>query len=370
MLAYGSEKDLIIQLLDETPQEHLEKRNDVCDTALHVAVANDQVEVATKMIQMNNNLVYLMNNWGQTPLHKFALFGQTASFRMLIKNHSDPWARTVNGSTVLHCAIMGNNPGIPLIKKSSVIVGKAREGNIRDVERQGNYWKDETDYEDALEESLTKSSKTLPTYSKVFLLNVAVSNSVKKLEEQKNNHAQNLKLVAYLARYQKYWSFMVSGMNPENEMGYALMGDSDLDYGNNNEEVDNDDDDHEIETSKEFQKKMVNDIMVGIKKYMGDKKANGPTRWYDSPLIVGAKEGLYDFVAQILKVYPESAQYKDLEGKNVLQVAIKHRHEKIVNIIIDMATRKSPVLPSSLLSVEDKKAPQHNPALCRRNKYQ
>jgi hypothetical protein len=44
------------------------------------------------------------------------------------------------------------------------------------------------------------------------------------------------------------------------------------------------------------------------------------------------------------------AAYLDAEGMNVLQVAIKHGHEKIVNIIESMTSGNNPVLPSWLRS--------------------
>nr|XP_029120026.1 uncharacterized protein LOC105043897 [Elaeis guineensis] len=64
--------------------------------------------------------------------------------------------------------------------------------------------------------------------------------------------------------------------------------------------------------------------------------------------------GLHEFVKQILTVFPESAMYHDMEGKDVLQVAIQHGHEKIVKIIESMACGSNPVLPSWLLSSIEK----------------
>ncbi|KAJ0969506.1 hypothetical protein J5N97_022383 [Dioscorea zingiberensis] len=396
MLACQCDKELIIRLLNKTSPDHLETENVVGDTALHVAVANNQVEVATIMMEMNIDLVHQTNNKGETPLHKSAFFGHTASFRKLIEKQSDPWVRTQNGSNVLHCAIMGNNPGIPLKNSTAINVGKEHEGN-RDVEKQGqsspyNDWvKDEIDSDEVLQEKpWTKTSRKFPAYRKVFrylrikivnvtdlwmrplLINILkkLSNRVKELEELKIKHAQNLKLVAYMARKPDYWDFVVKGMfRKKTEMDFGSEG-----FENDNsieEDVDDESDDDfngyalspftREETRKEemgqqeFLKKLSH-IMVEFGKHVTDKKVKGPTRWYESPLIVGAQMGFYDFVEQILKACPESAQYKDLEGKNVLQVAITHGHEKIVKIIINMITRSNPMLPSSLLSDQDNKA--------------
>ncbi|KAJ0969839.1 hypothetical protein J5N97_022716 [Dioscorea zingiberensis] len=257
--------------------------------------------------------------------------------------------------------------GIPLKNNTDPIAGKEHEGNNRDVEKQGqsspynNSVEDETDSEEVLH---TKSNRKLATY---------LSNRVKDLEELKNNHAQNLKLVAYLAKDPTYWDFMnYKGMyNRKNDKVSELEDDEDeLYFGDMNEEVvDDESDDYlnrrDLSTfspenkkeemgQQEFLKQMMKNIMVEFGKHITDKKAKGPTRWRESPLLVGAKMGLYDFVEQILKVCPESAQYKDIEGKNVLQVAIKHGHEKTVKIIIGMTTRSNPMLPSSLLSAQDK----------------
>lgn len=50
-------------------------------------------------------------------------------------------------------------------------------------------------------------------------------------------------------------------------------------------------------------------------------------------MTLAAKMGLHEFVRKILDVYPESANYVDPEGKNVLQVAIQNGHENIVDIV-------------------------------------
>ena len=86
-----------------------------------------------------------------------------------------------------------------------------------------------------------------------------------------------------------------------------------------------------------------------------DTKDTDSKRWNESPLTLGAKMGLHEFVEQILKVCPQSAMYLDTEGRNILQVAIQNGQEKIVGIVESMATGCNPVLPSWLLSSIDTK---------------
>ena len=50
-----------------------------------------------------------------------------------------------------------------------------------------------------------------------------------------------------------------------------------------------------------------------------------------------------------MKVYPQSAELKDVQRRNVLQVAIKYGHVKTVKIIAEMIKGPNPVLPSWLL---------------------
>ncbi|KAG0474849.1 hypothetical protein HPP92_014535 [Vanilla planifolia] len=86
----------------------------------------------------------------------------------------------------------------------------------------------------------------------------------------------------------------------------------------------------------------------------GNKAADvGLQRWNDSPLITGAKLGLYEFVEKILEVYPQSVNLLDAEGKNILQVAIQLGQEKILDTLAWRIAGKNPVLPSRLLYARD-----------------
>ncbi|KAH7687353.1 Caskin/Ankyrin repeat-containing protein [Dioscorea alata] len=232
---------------------------------------------------------------------------------------------------------------------------------------------------------------------------------VKKLEEQKTKHAQTMKLIAYLARDPGYWEFIQYGMFGqhkknivERSMSFSNEIDDDDDSDDENPPFDSSDESttslqNENDSSDENttspqnekipsccleiknliseqtnlikeQKNLISEQtnLISEQKNLISKQNNlfeesknkiieskeGPEqqKWNESPLIVGVKMGLHDYVEQILKARPQSAEIKDLDGRNVLQVAIKCGHIEIVKIIAKMTKGPNPMLPSWLLS--------------------
>ncbi|XP_071737185.1 uncharacterized protein [Rutidosis leptorrhynchoides] len=57
----------------------------------------------------------------------------------------------------------------------------------------------------------------------------------------------------------------------------------------------------------------------------------------DTPLLLATKSGCTYIVKKILNMYPQSVEHIDVDGRNILHVAIKHRRTKIINIVISMA---------------------------------
>ncbi|KAH7687354.1 Caskin/Ankyrin repeat-containing protein [Dioscorea alata] len=221
-----------------------------------------------------------------------------------------------------------------------------------------------------LKESKAKSSKkflekcqcyvtkgVFQVHSSIIFILIKLFKRVKKLEEQKKRHAQTMKLVAYLARDWGYWDFIQLGMFEQHRKDIVERP---MSFSN---EIDDDDIEHRnadapsccLVMKKLISKQTIlikeqNNLLKELKKKIQSKMEPELPRWHESPLIVGAKMGLHDYVEQILKACPRSAEIEDLEGRNVLQVAIKYGHMKIVKIIADMTKGPNPVLPSWLLS--------------------
>lgn len=197
---------------------------------------------------------------------------------------------------------------------------------------------------------------------------------VEEIQEQKKNHACVLNLIAYLAKDDKYWDFLEKGKKPqaqgdekiESIDGHELMDfphdlatpKSDSIVPSNSQEKK---EDENISKEKELVllspelEGLISKLSTTLEKIENQKEDETKedlkpiSRWNESPLTLGAKMGLHEFVEKILKVCPESAKSLDTDGRNVLQVAIQHGQVKIVNIIETMVRGSNPLLPSRLL---------------------
>jgi ankyrin repeat protein len=114
VIAYGKSK-LAIRLISEMSLENLMAKNYDGDTALHLAAAKGDVRVATALVDKNPGLLEARNQHLEIPLHKAAQHGEMEVFWTLVDKNSPADARREDGATMLHCAVMGNAPGL-LIK--------------------------------------------------------------------------------------------------------------------------------------------------------------------------------------------------------------------------------------------------------------
>ncbi|KAF3321498.1 Death-associated protein kinase dapk-1 [Carex littledalei] len=323
VIAY-EKSDLAIQLISEMSTESVMAANYDRDTALHIAAAKGDVRVVTALVNKNPRLLEARNRHMEIPLHKAALYGETDVFWTLVDKNSPVDARREDGATMLHCAVMGNAPVIPLEERCL----KSVQGDEEELSRPST--KDEGPL------FLLKLRKRFPpNYSTLFdILQFAcipVSPRIRYLQHMKEKHKQTMDLIDCLAEDLEFWDFSVNGRVPEGSMVStsppAMTPSQSFNHG----------DDADLTSTN------------------SNRKGSKITRWDDSPLTFGAKMGLNEFVERILIVCPQSAAYLDAEGMNVLQVAIKHGHEKIVDIIESMTSGNNPILPSSLLSSIEKK---------------
>ncbi|KAL0923449.1 hypothetical protein M5K25_007506 [Dendrobium thyrsiflorum] len=145
----------------------------------------------------------------------------------------------------------------------------------------------------------------------------AVFPTIKYLEQQKIYHKETMALIDCLAGDVDYWDFIGKGMTGQLDIHLQTPID-------------------ESEIEKEsFDARQL--------------------RWNDSPLIIGAKMGLYEFVEKILQVYPQSVNILDVQGKNILQVAISLGSQKIFELVTSKLTGRNSEFPSRLLYARDNK---------------
>ncbi|XP_078163294.1 uncharacterized protein LOC144558343 [Carex rostrata] len=387
------------------PTESVMAANYDGDTALHIAAARGDVRVATALVDKNPRLLEARNRHMEIPLHKAALYGETDVFWTLVDKNSPVDARREDGATMLHCAVMGNAPElalqiaeeykdqmigrnaqavtplqllvtIPELFRSQLRLGSLESLIYEFIPLEERYQSVQGDEEELSRPStndllissckdegvfsLLKLRKIFrPNYSTLFDLSQLacipvrwarlltfniikqLSPRIQYLQYQKEKHKQTMDLIDYLAKDPGYWDFIGKGRVPEGEsmvprLNSSLLNSSLPPAMTPNVSFNHGDDANLIGTNS-------------------NTKGSKITRWDDSPLTLGAKMGLHEFVERILIVCPQSAAYLDAEGMNVLQVAIKHGHEKIVDIIESRTLGNNPILPSWLLSSIEKK---------------
>ncbi|XP_072956599.1 uncharacterized protein [Typha angustifolia] len=171
------------------------------------------------------------------------------------------------------------------------------------------------------------------TWIRQLIFNVLkqLSPGLHNLQLKKQKHMQATELIAFLASEPGYWDFFNKGGKPSEKGGERSLPEEQ--HGN----------------------KTTADVKCCCqKKDVTDDHRDEIIQWTESPLILGAKMGLDEFVKQILTNFPQSAINLDTEGRNVLQVAIKYGHKKIVKVIESMTSGSNPNLPSWLLSSIDR----------------
>ncbi|XP_072988215.1 uncharacterized protein [Typha latifolia] len=383
VVAY-EKSDLALRLVEVLPEENLRTWNIYGDTALHVAAAKGDLRVVEKLAKKCEELTWTENCKQETPLHKAALYGERDVFWTLVHLGSDIQKRREDGSNMLHYAVTGNAPDlameianeypkmstcrntfaatplhllltIPEAFKSKLQLGfldsiiyycipLEREKLVHKTKRGGKESEKLTDEE---KQSLMTLGQKYPehystlyylleliyrfpvTWIRQFFFNVLkqLFPSVQELQKQKQKHRQTTKLIALLAGEPGYWDFYSKGGNPfQKKFVYPSNG-----Y--ESEEI----------------------ILKELVKCCCHKKdaTENHVRWTESPLIIGAKMGLDEFVEKILDLFPESTSNLDTEGMNVLQVAIKNGHKKITELILTKISGSNPTIPSGLLSSVD-----------------
>ncbi|CAL9205805.1 unnamed protein product [Musa hybrid cultivar] len=294
------------------------------DTALHVAAAMDDKEVALELIRRVPDLVHMRNRKQEIPLHKAALYGLQGMFKLLVDENSSPEARREDGATMLHCAIMGNAPGLALeiAERFPFLITSRNTMAVTPLQLMVTV------------PGLFRSQMVLGGLESM-LHNLCPR--TRHLEKIKRTHGKALELIEFLARDPRNMEFYVLGRK-QGDGGAPAAG---------------------------FRER-------GGRQDQLNAPAASTRRWNEPPLILGAQMGIPEFVSTILRVCPEAATYLDTRGRSVLQVAIEHGNREIVRTIREMTRGKNPILPSWLLSRVDKgtgrtilhfasaNAPEHN----------
>ncbi|KAI0520293.1 hypothetical protein KFK09_007765 [Dendrobium nobile] len=397
------------KLLKYMDEDNLLEANLQGNTALHVAAAvGDKVmEIAEKLIAMNKSLLNTGNENNETPLLRAALYGQQNMFWMLYDRSDDNAIidfKRMDGANVLHCAIMGNAPRlaldiaerfphlrtrrntaavtplqlmvtIPGAFKSEMEFGLLETIIYKCIPLYDDGDKRERDASFAIKDDygpgppipeiqhdeenpqLQRTKSFPPNYATMFNLlkwtkipaGWAILHifrilklffpRIKYLEQQKRNHKETMALIVCLAGDFEYWDFIGKGKTGQSRSFSA------------DKPPIVDDRPPIVDESRSFSAD--ESPIVDDKPPIVDAALQ---RWNDSPLITGAKLGLHEFVDKILEVYPQSVNILDVQGNNVIQVAILLGSKKIFELVASKLTGRNPVLPSRLLYARDNKS--------------
>ncbi|KAM7498158.1 hypothetical protein LguiA_022572 [Lonicera macranthoides] len=121
---YYSGPSLVLKLLNSLTAEQLAKiaqKNEVGSTILHEVAPNDElVRAAEVMVRLNPELLFILNDYGETPLFRSARYGQIKMFKCLAcemrKIKSEAECRTYHRrrsttTTILHTSIVSEHFG-------------------------------------------------------------------------------------------------------------------------------------------------------------------------------------------------------------------------------------------------------------------
>uniref|UniRef100_A0A8W7PIQ9 Ion transport domain-containing protein n=1 Tax=Anopheles coluzzii TaxID=1518534 RepID=A0A8W7PIQ9_ANOCL len=103
----------IVRLLIERGARHVNHRDEFCQTALHVCVERDQVEMARDLIRAGAQ-INAKNRTGATPLHLAVQRGNVRLVQLLLDHKCSIDELNYNGETPLIRAVVSNN--LPLVR--------------------------------------------------------------------------------------------------------------------------------------------------------------------------------------------------------------------------------------------------------------
>ncbi|XP_058104261.1 ankyrin repeat-containing protein At5g02620-like isoform X6 [Magnolia sinica] len=274
---YSGRAEVVSELLDLLPERVRVAKNNGGNTSLHEAARAGNTEIATVILKKDEGLITSRNSCGETPVFCAATHGKKEMLNFLVsvaKNVvHEVMVRRNDGATILHAATLGGFYGIPVEHFSIRECGNSLSGSNQ---------------ADTQEFSFTKICKDHVNSACPVLRNVYIA---------KQKHTWALQLVKRLIEKEAQWRYEHDGMGPNKSYGWHRINDGD--------------------ESKKMKNKNI------------EKKL-------DRPLILATKFGIVELVREIVKVFPESVEFVDEAGKNLLHLAVEHRQEYVLKLLNKM----------------------------------
>ncbi|KAK9185949.1 hypothetical protein WN943_026308 [Citrus x changshan-huyou] len=304
MATYTKKSDLVIKLLDELPDQSLDKmtrQNKAGNTILHeTATSNHALPVADKVLRKAPGLLGMRNNNGETALLRAARYGKVDIFNFLAGKISGydhatrlPFLHRNDKTNVLHIAILSLHFDLALL-----------------IANDYKYLIDEKDVDGmtALQLLACKpeafSRKHVEGILKKLISCVKYTCSLAQRQEYRQEKRQR-ELAKELAKFLIFrdtsWEVTESIQDQSRPKIHR--------YGAN------------PSASSRDQK--------GIAEVSAIDHA-------ETPLFLATKSGCIEIVKDILSVYPQAVEHIDDEGRNILHVAIKYRQLEIFERVVQM----------------------------------
>ncbi|KAL9413127.1 hypothetical protein AB3S75_041740 [Citrus x aurantiifolia] len=304
MATYTKKSDLVIKLLDELPDQSLDKmtrQNKAGNTILHeTATSNHALPVAYKVLRKAPGLLGMRNNNGETALLRAARYGKVDIFNFLAGKISGydhatrlPFLHRNDKTNVLHIAILSLHFDLALL-----------------IANDYKYLIDEKDVD-----GMT-ALQLLACKPEAF--------SRKHVEGILKKLTSCVKYTCSLAQRQEYRQ-----EKRERELAKELA--KFLIFRDTSWEV--------TESIQDQSRPKIHRYGANPSASSGDQKGIAEVSAIDhaeTPLFLATKSGCIEIVKDILSVYPQAVEHIDDEGRNILHVAIKYRQLEIFELVVQM----------------------------------
>ncbi|KAH9660794.1 ANK REP REGION domain-containing protein [Citrus sinensis] len=293
MATYSKKSNLVLQLLDELPDQYLDKmtrQNQAGNTILHeTATSNHAIPVAEKLLKKAPGLLGMRNNNGETALLRAARYGKGDIFNFLAGRVSGydlgtklPFLHRNDKTNVLHIAILSQHFALAL-----------------QIANDYRYLIEEQDVDGmtALQLLACKPEAFDRKRAEGFFNKLIYY----EFEEEERQCKSAMELARFLIRRDTSWEITDSIQDQSKPKIHR--------YGAN-----------------------PNASSV-------DQKGIGESTAIDNaetPLFLATKSGCLEIVKEIFNVYPQAVEHIDDEGRNILHVAIKYRQLEIFELVIQM----------------------------------
>ncbi|GKV49859.1 hypothetical protein SLEP1_g56586 [Rubroshorea leprosula] len=380
--AYMGSINLLRDLFEKitTPRECVfTMKNSHGNTLLHEVVMSNNVKAVQFLV---DKIAYeeragkLMgrNNLGETALYRAAAFGNKATVKYLVDeverqkgNVKDHFTRT-DGLSILHIAIMNEKfeTAIWLLGKDRELATKKCSGKtclhilasmrtafessssiIYGLEIIYRLIPDNLVYRDEIEQDVPSQS-SLPKYHDLWTHLAERWNFIKEIGKTKKKHRFAVDLAKMLVKMDS-----CSWREHYNEVGHnnivCISGDEETGELSSQAicvgttakilvKMDS-------STWREHYDEEGHNIIIC---FSGDRKKGGKETGEassqtgcdgtaatieDTPLIIAARTGIREIVAEIINVYPQALEHVTRSGQNILHVAILHRNDHILDLI-------------------------------------